>query len=1102
MTEKWVNILGKMSYRTAKRLCAWGVLIVALLTYLLTLEPTASYWDCPEYISVAYGLQPGHPPGNPMWMLVARFFINFAPSTEYVALSVNVMSAVCSALTILLLFLTLEFFASRLLHSASRSAHALCIGASATGALAFCWSDSFWFSAVEAEVYAFSSLCTALLFWLSLVWYKHRHEPHSDRYLILLAYLTGVTLGVHELNLLCLPALLLVVAYGYKERLKWWQVVCVLFLGLVAIAAVLYGIIPGFIALAKVMELWCVNTLGMRFNSGLLITWISVLVLLGGTSLYLHYIKWRHKRLLRICRLAVWSVLMVFIGFSCYAVVIIRAAANPTLDTGHPADIFAFEAYFNRDQYGTAPLIYGAPFTAPTQRQRTINANGDTTYSRYALKKRNPIYVRGMEGMPPIASGVFHNSKDSAENARLHARGKDWYRINSYGFEKKYPPELDMWFPRLHSHSGSDITGYYNWLNCTDEDMYHPDKVTMAVDENGNPVNVPPNKIPGTDMLVRPTYMQNFQFFIVYQCAYMYWRYFLWNFVGRQNDYTGHGEPDAGNFITGIDAIDCLMLDVSADAPANAGKENKGRNVYFALPLILGIIGLIYQIRQGRPGRRQALVITMLFLLTGMAIVVYLNQGPVQARDRDYAFLGSWYAFCIWIGVGTLGLYSMLCRLLKRHNRTAVIISIILALCVPLQMLSQTYDDHDRSGRTVARDMPYNMLVSVEPQAIIFTSQDNNIFPLWYMTEVEGIRPDVRIISTPYISLTWYPTQWAMPVRDSKPIEMTAPTSLLCTDILNYVRLGSDSTWTPAVQALRTLYTDGIRDFTASSQSDYPILKTPRVFFTMGNDTIRINLSTDRDGLSYSLLDYYSLIMLDILATNASSENPRPIYWTHPLDTELFHGQLEPYMEEIGTLSRLNPASPGFNARRTAQLALNEYRYGTSPGVLESGRIPYFDPVSAHKMAALRTSLLKSADKLSESNNAEDSRIALALLEKIEKMIPEKMIPYEAFDIEPIKAGRVRIPRYEDEGLLTAKIYLKLATTLADPGLKTKGEELQQRRTRELHDIKKYRNSLRPSYRPFVTYRLEHMLYVLDPPPIPDSLRDSHNMLPDIKHVK
>ncbi len=1073
--------LSAINYGNARRLCAWCVLCVALLTYLLTLEPTASYWDCPEYIAVATGLQPGHPPGNPTWMLAARFFVNLAPAPEYRALAVNVMSAVCAALTVMLLFLTIEFLARRLVKPVTNAAALLTLGSAAVGSLAFCWSDSFWFSAVEAEVYAFSSLCTALLLWLTLVWYQKRRRPHADRYLLLVAYLTGLSVGVHELNLLCLPALLLVVVYGLRGELGKRHLLLALLIGLAGIALLLYGVIPGFMALARLLELICVNSWGWPFNSGLLLTWTAVMLLLIGLGLWLCLgRRSRRLRLLRLMRMTVWSLSLFFLGFSVYALLIVRSAANPPLDTGHPADIFGFNSYFARDQYGSAPLVYGAPFTAQPMRQLNVHA-GDSSFTAYALRAPHAEYVRGVKGMPHSASSRFATEADSAANAALQARGSDWYQLSSFSFEQMYPPELNMWFPRMHSHSDKDVQGYYNWLGADASSMVEPDEVTLAVDSDGRPVSVPDGLLPQLRDQVRPTYLQNLQYFAVYQCAFMYWRYFMWNFVGRQNDYTGHGEPDAGNFITGIDPLDRAMLDVAADAPEGAGRGNPGRNVYFALPLLLGLAGLVYQLCSGKRGRRGALLVAVLFVLTGIAIVVYLNQGPTQARDRDYAFLGSWYAFCIWIGLGVLALHALTRRIFRHRPKTAAAVAAALALAVPVQMLTQTADDHDRSGRTAARDLAYNELRTTAPQAIIFSSYDNNIFPLWYMTEAEEYRTDVRVISFPYMSLASHSRQWSMPMRASHPLHLTASEGLLASSLLNNVFLGTDTTPTPALEALRTLYTDGVEEMLRTGRP-YATLRTPRLYFVLGADTVTLDLAHPASGGAKTTADRRTLCMLDILATNAAQKHPRPIYWTEELTTEIFGGSLKPYLRQVGTLWQLDPARPGLDVRATARLALGSWLYGTVPGFLERGRIPYFDPVAAAKMARFRTVLLQCADSLSRGNYP-DGDIALSLLDKVERSIPFTMVrshPVAVEAEEPSESSEYsESSRYTDEILLMADIYTRLGLARHDRVMTQRGRDMRRDREKQLRKIEAYRQSLRPAYRPFITYRLEHLNSVL-----------------------
>lgn len=1061
-------------YSGMRRLCGLGVFCIALLTYLLTVEPTASFWDCPEYIAVATGMQPGHPPGNPVWMLMARFFINFAPEPQYRALAVNIMSAVCAALTVLLLFLSIEILARKLLSEKSAARNLLCLGASATGALALCWSDSFWFSAVEAEVYAFSALCTALLFYIALFWLERSNQPRSDRYLILMAYLTGLSMGVHELNLLCLPALLLIVAFGLREKLGAGRIFMVLAAGLCGIGIILYGLIPGFMHMACIVELWCVNDLALPFNSGLAITWISVFTILGALSVYFHFTSWKRRRLLRLCRLCAWSVLMLFIGFSSYAVIIIRSGANPPIDTGHPANILSFSSYFSREQYGKSPLVYGTPFTASPIRQRTLTPGNDRpSYSRYALCNPKRKYGIGMEGMPHAASSSFATDEDSVENARLQTRGGDWYQCTGYSFDLCYPPELDMWFPRMHSHDPGDVEGYLNWLGTDLSSMETIHNPTLAVDETGNRVSIPTD-VSGVDyQQVRPTYLQNLHFFTVYQCGFMYWRYFLWNFVGRQNDYYGHGEPDAGNFITGIEPLDNLMLDVTAEAPANAGRGNKGRNVYYFMPLILGVCGIIYQMRRGKCGRRQALVVFTLFIITGIAIVVYLNQGPVQARDRDYAFLGSYYAFAIWIGLGTLLLGRWFKCLLPHKPVTASVLGVATALCVPLQMLSQTYDDHDRSGRTATADFAFNTLSTLDRDAIIFAAEDNSIFPLWYMIETEEYRTDVRVVSLPYIGTPSYARSMYMPMRESLPLPLTMPKAHAAAGRYTYVKLGdSDLEWKPAMPALKRLYSESGH----TRKSAYPLLSTPRLFFVMNGDTIRIDLRKKADGTISTLLSGSDLMVLDILVTNAATPSPRPVYWTGTTANTVFGSQLSPYIEHTGTVAHLNPTTPGLNASQTASLAISTYRYGGA----SLTPAPYFDPVAASSLSNLRTYLLLSAYSLSKTGDTKQAELALRLIDMTLTKLPAQVIPFEAislYEANLIKATKTDIP---NEGVLAALTYKQLANKLNRRDLSMKADKLIADHDAAIAAIMRYRNALRPAFRPFISTRLANQL------PVPD----------------
>ena len=1104
---KWLMNRSAKWWHTA---LGWLVLVIALCTYLLTLEPTVSYWHCPEYVTVAYGLQAGHPPGNPVWMLAARFFINFAPSTQYIPLMVNAMSGVLAALTVLLTFLTVVILARRLMPQSAGAAvrDIVCEGAGIVGALALCWSDTFWFSAVEAEVYAFSSFTTALLFWLILVWSRKMHEPHADRYLIAVAYILGLSIGVHELNLLCLPALLLVVAFSLRDHLSRWGIVWLMLGSIVAIGLILYGLIPGFLSLAARMELLCVNTFGWAYNSGALLWWVLVMALLicavtslneagnrktrmttiavstvavGCSGLFffsgsliigigltlavavaLGIRAWRGTLKVRRLRIAIWSLAMVLLGFSSYAVMIVRAEANTPLNTGAPADIFAFQRYFSREQYGKTPLVYGPAFTAQPLRMRSWVRESDSVkrpvFNLYRTVKPRPHIVRGLPGMKARPRSAFATAADSAANAKALAANHG-YVLSGYNYDLDYVPEQCMWFPRMTARSAYDVGGYRGWSGADNSTMHQITDATLAVDSAGNPVKWPDAP---KGALLRPTYGQNLQYFAIYQISYMYWRYFLWNFSGRQNDWPGHGEPDCGNFITGFTPIDEAMLDNVEDAPEEIAAGNPGRNVYYLLPLLLGVLGIVAQCRGGVPGRRQALVVLVLFIVTGVAIVFYLNQGPAQARDRDYSFAGSFYAWCIWMGLGVAGLWQLLRSLAASKPRLMAALSVAFGLAVPLQMLSQTADDHDRSGRTVARDLAVNQLESLKPRALIFAAEDNYLFPLLYTLQVENLRPDVKMLSMPYMVTDWYAAQLALPLRDGSRVELTGDIGLLASSHLGNVSLGDDMEWTEALPAIKHLYATA----KAHTGPGMVHLPTPRLFIDMQGDTLRIDLTKGPNGKT-SFLRNDQLLALDIIATNAASATPRPIYVVTSVAQGLFGGQLGPYLSQVGTVSELLPSAPRFDAETTARLALHRWSYGGAGNT----PAPYFDPVAAHNLSMHRRAIIQAAQEL--ATHPDKARYAVQLLELVEREMPSSVAAYEAI-------GNNDTPRtYTTEGLLLASAYKMAGETLGDPALLKRGE---QRRLQELMRLRSYREwakQLRPGYRQYISFRVQHLLDAL-----------------------
>ena len=772
-------------YKIWNNTLGWLTFIIAALTYCLTVEPTASFWDCPEFILSGNKLEVGHPPGAPFFMLTANFFSMFA-SPENVAYWVNIMSALLSAGGILFLFWSITHLTRKLIVGNSKEITAsqmiTIFGSGLVGALAYTWSDTYWFSAVEGEVYGYSSLFTAVVFWLILKWEDNADSPHSDRWLILIAYLVGLSIGVHLLNLLCIPAIVLVVYYKKFPNANFWGSMLALVVSAVIVMAVLYGVVPGVVKVGGWFELLFVNVLGCPFNTGLYVyivllfatiiggiilteksknqfiiacvftfaiallgipfygNDITISVLLG--ILILSIIFWvccvqgkityskttitvKYLVSRRLLNTTFLSLLLIMIGYSSYTLIVVRSSANTPMDQNSPEDIFTLGSYLNREQYGTRPLLYGQFFDSEVKR----NDDGTAVY-----EETTPVYTRVEKKNP---------------------NDPDRYEIVEYN--KEYEYAQNMWFPRMYS---SDHAGEYErWIG-------HTIKNTEPAEYSNKNIKV-------------PSQWDNICFFTNYQMNHMYWRYFLWNFVGRQNDIqNNYGEKEYGNWITGIPVIDDWRLGDQDKLPTSL-KENKGHNVYFALPLILGIIGIMWQLANGRKGKQQFSVVLLLFFMTGLAIVLYLNQTPLQPRERDYAYAGSFYAFAIWIGMGVAGIIQPICDLFSKENNKgktiSSIITTLLCLIVPLQMLSQNWDDHDRSGRYACRDFGQNYLETLPEgsKPIIFTCGDNDTFPLWYNQEVEGESTEARVCNLSYLQTDWYIDQMKRPAYDSPSLPIT-----------------------------------------------------------------------------------------------------------------------------------------------------------------------------------------------------------------------------------------------------------------------------------------------------------------------------------------
>ncbi len=816
-------------YRTVNNLMGWLTFIIAATVYCLTIEPTASFWDCPEFITTGYKLEVGHPPGAPFFMLMANLFTQFASDVTTVAKMVNYMSALMSGACILFLFWSITHLVRKLIvtdeNNITQGQLVTIMGSGLVGALVYTFSDTFWFSAVEGEVYAFSSLFTAVVFWLILKWEDVADQPHSDRWIILIAYLTGLSIGVHLLNLLCLPAIVLVYYYKKTPNATAKGSLLALVGSGVLVAAVLYGIVPGIVKVGGWFELLFVNGLGMSFNSGVVvyiillaasliwgvyesyteknkmrmaISFILTITLLGipfyghGASsivigilviaalgLYLApqmqaKIKEKWRISARTMNTALLCTMMIVIGYSSYALIVIRSTANTPMDQNSPEDIFTLGEYLGREQYGTRPLFYGPAFS-----------------SKVALDVKDGYCVPRQS---ETGSKYVRKEKTSPDE-------KDSYIELPGRIEYEYAQ--NMLFPRMYSSSHAPL--YKQWVDIKGYDVPY--------DQCGEMV-----------MVNMPTQWENIKFFFSYQLNFMYWRYFMWNFAGRQNDIQSTGEIEHGNWITGIPFIDNLLVGNQELLPQDL-KDNKGHNVFYCLPLILGLIGLFWQAYRNQRGIQQFWVVFFLFFMTGIAIVLYLNQTPAQPRERDYAYAGSFYAFAIWIGMGVAGLIQW-CSRMKPEQRliagateeeaekirrtleekrakfiteeeeaelqhkldslyetyvpykpsAAMACSLsIICLLVPIQMASQTWDDHDRSGRFVARDFGQNYLMTLQEEGnpIIYTNGDNDTFPLWYNQETEGFRTDARTCNLSYLQTDWYIDQMKRPAYDSPSLPIT-----------------------------------------------------------------------------------------------------------------------------------------------------------------------------------------------------------------------------------------------------------------------------------------------------------------------------------------
>ena len=725
-----------MFFKRWNNLVGWAVFAAAAVVYLLTMEPVSSLWDCSEFIATSYKLEVGHPPGAPLFMMLARLATLFAfGNPDYVGIAVNAMNSFASAFCILFLFWTITHLARRLVTRGGRELTVAdtwaVLGAGAVGALAYTFTDTFWFSAIEGEVYALSSMFTALVVWLMLKWEEDADRPHASRWIVLIAYLMGLSIGVHILNLLTIPALVFIYYFRTTPAVTWRGLFyATLVAG--AILLVINGIIiPYTVYVGAMFDLFFVNTLGLPVNSGMALFALALICGLGWAS-------WEtHRRGKVVWNVALLSATMILVGFSSYASVTIRAAANPPMNSNKPDNPHALLSVLNRDQYGDRPLLYGAYYSAPP-----------------ADYKEKHFYYLDEDGKYKPASII---------TGYAHA------------------PEFMHLFPRMWNRSKSE-NDYKQWAAYrTKTDYVRDDNGELVRDAQGRPARQEVLDFgrkrtydDGYELrsVVEPTFGENLSYFFNYQLSYMYGRYFLWNFVGRQSDIQPTSTTIAdGNWLSGIRFIDEAFLGPQDDLPREIA-ENRGRNTYYFLPFILGLIGLIYQLNRDQ---RNFSIVMWLFLMTGIALVVYFNSSPGEPRERDYVYAGSFYAFCIWIGIGVLALRDLLVRLAKRNGVATAAAATLVGLCVPAVLAAQNWDDHDRSGRYMARDIGWNYLMSTLPNSIILNYGDNDTFPLWNNQEVYGVRPDVRIMNTSYLGGEWYIDEMKTRANDAAGVPFSLP---------------------------------------------------------------------------------------------------------------------------------------------------------------------------------------------------------------------------------------------------------------------------------------------------------------------------------------
>ncbi|OFX88406.1 MAG: hypothetical protein A2W99_07940 [Bacteroidetes bacterium GWF2_33_16] len=956
------------TYKFYNALLGWITFLIAAITYLLTIEPTTSFWDCGEFIAAAFKLEVGHPPGAPFFMILGRFFTLFADNPANAAKMMNILSALASAFTILFLFWTITHLVKKIISKANQELNIgeliAILGSGFVGALAYTFSDTFWFSAVEAEVYATSSLFTAVVFWAILKWENEADKKYSNRWLILIAYLMGLSIGVHLLNLLAIPAIVFVY-YFKKYQVSKRGIFLALVISGIILGSIMYIIIPGVITVASWFDLLFVNGFRLPYNSGVLF-YAVVLI-----SLIIWGIRYTQRKEKVVLNTILLGFAVIMIGYSSYAMIIIRSIANPPMDQNSPDNAFDLLYYLNREQYGDNPLLYGQGFDAPMIEN----------------VKKGPVYIK----------------KD----------GK--YVIADYKVDVKFDPRFTTFFPRMYSADPGHVREYKKWVKISGKE-------------------IPVTYMGKTEKRTTLTLGDNLEFLFKYQLGHMYFRYFMWNFSGRQNDIQGHGNNLKGNWISGIPFIDNARLGDQEMVPDHL-KSNPARNKYFMLPLLLGLAGLFFHYKKSK---QDFAVVMMLFVLTGIAIVVYLNQYPIQPRERDYAFAGSFYAFTIWIGLGVAFLYEFLSRKIP-SVLSAISIVLISVLFVPGIMAKENWDDHDRSGRYTARDLAYNYLNSCNENAILFTNGDNDTFPLWYAQEVEGIRTDIRVCNMSYLRASWYIDQMSRKAYESDPLPFSLThdqTHRGNRDILPMIdRLGKP---VDIKQVMAFVATDDSKakitsPFDPTELINYIPAKQYKLDIDADEIVQKGIVSENKKsrivneiqwsiGSSYLYKD--GLMILDIMANN---DWKRPVYWAMTVPSSKYYN-LQKYFKLDGLTFQLVPVEAQkdrfFDGEVDSEIMfdnmMNKFRWGGIETDI------YLDENNIRMYSNLRSNFGRLADKLIEENKIDS---ALLVLDRCMDLMPENKIPFNNTMLPVISAyysaGNVEKANQLVE-ILIEKMYLEL----------------------------------------------------------------------------